>query len=112
MPFGHYHLRMVGIVHLQSAGMSEFANHPEFFNEPVLLSKAEREYPLMVVKEFFADYRLSEIRQIREDIQEICLTTDRPPFSDPQKRADYLLFEKNLMILLEASFLLASAKKE
>lgn len=92
--------------------MSEFANHPDFFNEAVLLSKAERDNPLKVLREFFADYRLSELRQIREDIQEICLTTDRPPFSDPQKRADYLLFEKNLMVLLEAAFLLASAKKE
>jgi hypothetical protein len=92
--------------------MSEFLNHPAFFNEPVLLSQTERNDPRKVLREFFADYRLSEFRQIREDIQEICLTTDRPPFSDPQKRADYLLFEKNLMILVEAAFLLASAKED
>lgn len=87
--------------------MSEFLNHPDFFNEPVLLSETERNDPFKVFREFFADYRLSELRQMREDIQEICLTTDRPPFSDPQRRADYLLYERNLIVLLEAAFLLA-----
>ena len=92
--------------------MSEFLNHPDFFDEPVLLSKAEKNDPLMVLREFFADYRLSELRQIQEEIQEICLTTDRPPFFDPQRRADYLLYERNLIGLLEAAFMLAKRQSE
>ena len=86
--------------------MSEFLNHPDFFNEPVLLSEAERNDPIKVLRDFFADYRLSELRQLLGDIQEICLTTDQPPFSDPQRRADYLLYERNLVGLLEAAFVL------
>lgn len=90
--------------------MSEYINHAAFFNEPVLLSDTQRKDPLQVLRDFFVDYHLSEVRQYREDIQEICLTTDRPPFSDPERRADYLLFEKKLVILLEAAFLLSSPK--
>jgi hypothetical protein len=92
--------------------MSEFINHPESFNEPVLLSKAEIDNPLKVLHEFFADYRLSELRQIQEEIQDICLTTDRPPFSDPQRRADHLLYQRNLIGLLEAAFILAQRQSE
>ena len=86
--------------------MSEFFNHPDFFNKPVLLSEAERDDPLKVLRQFFADYRLSELRQILQDMQGICMTTDQPPFSDPQRRADYLLYERNLVGLLEAAFIL------
>jgi hypothetical protein len=92
--------------------MSEFLNHPEFFNDAVMLSEVERSDPIRTLREFFADYRLSELRQFLNDIQEICLTTDRPPFADPQRRADYMLYQRNLMILLEAAFILASTKPE
>ena len=92
--------------------MSKFINHPNVFNEPVLLSQAERNNPLTVLRDFFTDYHLSELWQMREDIQEVCLTTDRPPFADPERRADYLLFEKNLATLLEAAYLLASVTKD
>ena len=87
--------------------MSEFLNHPEFFNEPVSLSESERCNPIKVFQEFFADYRLSELRQILDSVREICLTTDRPPFNDPEQRGNYLLFEKNLIKVWEATWILA-----
>jgi hypothetical protein len=59
-----------------------------------------------VPREFFTDYRLSEPRLILQDMQGICITTDQPPFSDPQRRTDYLLYERNLVGLLEAAFIL------
>jgi hypothetical protein len=86
--------------------MSEYLNNYKFFNEPISLSEAERSTPLKVLQEFFADYNLSELRHILAEIKEVCLTTDRPPFSEPGRRADYLCYEKGLIGLLEAAFLL------
>ena len=90
--------------------MSEFLNHSQFFNEAVLLNEAQRKDPVSVFREFFVDYRLSDIRHMLDEIQEVCLTTDHPPFGDPTRRSDNLLFERNLTIVLEAAFILANVK--
>lgn len=90
--------------------MSEFLNHPDFFNQPVLLSKNERKHPLLVLREFFDDYRLSELRHICEEIEEICLTTDHPSFSASEQRANFMLYERRLITLFEAAFVLAKAE--
>jgi hypothetical protein len=87
--------------------MSEFLNHPDFFDKPVFLSETESHAPLTVLEEFFSDYSLSELRQILDDIRQVCLTTDQPPFSEPDRRADYLQYERHMISLLEAAFILA-----
>lgn len=92
--------------------MSEFLNHPEFFNQPVCLTRDEIEYPIKVINHFFIDYKLSELRSINDDIEEVCLTTDAPPFDDGDERSKFLLYQYNLIRLLEAVFVLAEIKSQ
>ncbi len=87
--------------------MSHFINHPTFFDQPISLKPEQQLDPIQLFRDFFGDYRLSEIRQIQEDIKCQCLTTDQPPFSEPEDRANHLLYQERLMGLLEAASILA-----
>jgi hypothetical protein len=86
--------------------MSQFQLNREFYDKPIQLTESEKANPLKVVEDFFSDYRLSDLRQIQEEIQEICLTTDLPPFSEPESRSDLILYNRKLIALLEAAALL------
>ena len=92
--------------------MSEFLNHPEFYNRPVSLTQDEIEFPIKVINQFFSDYNLSELRAIHDDIEEVCLTTDAPPFADGDQRSNFLLYQHNLIRLFEAVFVLAEIKSQ
>jgi hypothetical protein len=92
--------------------MSEFFNHSEFFNQPVCLTRDEIEFPIKVINQFFSDYSLSEVRAIHGDIEEVCLTSDAPPFSDGDLRANFLLYQNNLIRFFEAVFVLAEIKAQ
>jgi hypothetical protein len=87
--------------------MSPFQLHPEFYNLPVLLSEEQREKPAIVLDDFFADYNLSEVREILNDSAEVCLTSDIHPYEAGEKRADFMHFQQKLERLLEAAFLIA-----
>lgn len=90
--------------------MSDFLNHPEFYNQSVCLSQDELDFPIKVIRQFFYDYSLSDIRTIHDEIEEVCLTTDAPPFAHGSQRADFLYYLNNLIRVLEAAFVLAEIK--
>lgn len=86
--------------------MSPFHNHSNFYNQPILLSKDYTKDPAAFLERFFGDYSLSELRAWLAEVSETCLTTDTPPFDESGKRADLLLFLKNVEYLYEAAYLL------
>jgi len=90
--------------------MSLFREHFEFYNQPILLPEEYQKNPVTFLERFFSDYHLCDLREILEDILETCLTTDNPPFNDPEKRADIILLHKNVMCLFETAFLLKGSK--
>ena len=87
--------------------MSHYLNHPDFYNKPVCLSEGQILDPIQVLRDFFTDYNLSELRQINEDIKEHCLTTDRITFLESEHRENHLLYHQKLIELLEAASILA-----
>jgi len=89
--------------------MSPFHNHPNFYNQPVLLSKENQKDPTAFLERFFGDYNLCELRAWLAEISETCLTTDTAPFDDAAKRADLILFFKNIECLFEAALILKMA---
>ena|SRR6185312_10642042 len=92
--------------------MSAFLNHPEFYNHPVCLTDDEIKFPITVIDRFFTDYHLSDIRTIHDEIEEVCLTTDAPPFANGRQRSDFLFYLNNLIRLVEAAFLVAELKSQ
>jgi hypothetical protein len=90
--------------------MSHFQQHKEFFNKPIYLSEEEKKAPLDVIKEFFADFSLSEIREIHEQIDQACLATDNHPFDEPEERDQLMYFRRKEEKALEAALQLLEQK--
>jgi hypothetical protein len=67
------------------------------------LSKEQISDPNLTIKDFFATYRLSELRKIQDDIQKVCLTSEDAAFSDPKGRSNLLRYNDKLICLLEAA---------
>jgi len=87
--------------------MSFFEQNRSFFNNPICLSPDEMSNPVIVFDDFFTDYNLSELRQILANIDEACLTSDCSVFEEAWKRADYICFQKKLILVFEAAYILA-----
>jgi len=90
--------------------MSHFQQHREFFNKPIYLSEEEKKAPLDVIKEFFADFSLSEVREIHEQIDQACLATDSHPFDEPEERDQLMYFRRKEEKALEAALQLLEQK--
>jgi hypothetical protein len=87
--------------------MSQYLNHPEFFNKPIRLTQDETNNPLGVVSRFFDDYSLGEIRAHNQQMDYVCLSTDSPPFQEPTERDRLLCYRNDEERALEAAFLLS-----
>ena len=91
--------------------MSHFQQHQEFYDKPIRLSEEEQNDPLKVIDEFFTDYTLSEIREINHDVDRVCLSSDAPPFHDPEERDLLISFREGEEKVLEAASILVESKK-
>lgn len=87
--------------------MSPFQLQSEFYNLPIRLSAEQLDNPASVLKDFFTDYNLSEVREILNINAEVCLTSDIHPYEAGERRADFMHFQQKLELLLEAAFLMA-----
>src|ERR1700761_9478774 len=83
--------------------MSRFTDHPELYDKPICLSEAAKCDPMLTIREFFAEYRLSSLREIQDQIQRTCLTTEGPAFDGPEGRSTLLRYSDKLIVLLEAA---------
>jgi hypothetical protein len=91
--------------------MSHFQQHQEFYDKPIKLSAEEKNDPLKVIDEFFTDYNLSEIRKINHDVDRVCLSSDTPPFQDPEERDLLISYRESEEKVLEAASLLLENQK-
>jgi hypothetical protein len=91
--------------------MSHFQKHQEFYDKPILLSEEEKKDPLKVIEEFFTDYNLSEIREINYDVDRVCLSSDSPPFHDPEERDLLISYRESEEKVLEAARVLLENQK-
>jgi hypothetical protein len=83
--------------------MSRFTDHPDVYDQLICLSNEQMSDPTLTIRDFFATYRLSELRKIQDDIQKICLTSEDAAFSKPEGRSHLLRYNDKLICLLEAA---------
>ena len=86
--------------------MKHYNQHPQFYDKPVCLSEEDKAAPQEVIRNFFQDYKLSELRQSLHDIKEVGMTCDLYPYDSGESRATLLLFCDRVEELLEAAFLI------
>lgn len=84
--------------------MYRFMDHPDFYNKPIRLNANVE--PLKVISCFFADFSLSELRDILWNWFEAAITTDNDQYSEPEERATLLHQYRRLEELIEAAFTL------
>jgi len=91
--------------------MFPFLIQPKLYDQPIWLSKEEKEAPLLVIKRFFEDYKLNELRCYLWQMVETCLTSENTQFAEPVKRADLLHYCQSLEKVLEAAHAMAEERK-
>jgi hypothetical protein len=73
------------------------------YDQLICLSEQEKLAPMEVVKDFFAYYRLSELRNIQDQIQKVCLTSEDGAFTQAKSRSSLIAYNEKLIRLLEAA---------
>jgi ribosome biogenesis protein Nip4 len=82
--------------------MQPFDLHPEFYNQPIWLSEEEKKDPLSVMREFFGDVKLGEVRQHIVNLLEVALASDNSIYADARERDAVMCFVKQLEKAIEA----------
>src|SRR5579859_5060118 len=91
--------------------MSISLSQPEQYNLPCRLTPEQINNPYQVLEDFYCDHSLGDIRKLFSEIGEACLTSNKWPFNDGEKRADLLYYYKKIETLLEAAYVIADTRK-
>lgn len=84
--------------------MQPYDLHPEFYNHPIWLTEEEKLKPIIVIKQFFVDVRLIEVRENLAKMLEVCMTTSNSLYNEAQERDVALYFWKQFEKLAEAVY--------
>jgi len=86
--------------------MQPFDLNPEFYNYPIWLSEEEKQDPVNVIKQFFEDVKLIEVRQYLSNMLEACLASPNSLYDDCKERDTILCFCKQLEKMVDAAHVL------
>lgn len=86
--------------------MSQSDNNPEPGNRPLKLSAEQMDKPISVLRNFFQDAHLPEIRETLWKLVESVLSMKNAGFDDAEERSHLLWFYRELETMIEAAFLL------
>lgn len=88
--------------------MHNFELHPEFYNQPILLTEEEKKDPSTVIKQFFEDVKLVEARMHLHNLLEVALTRPNTIYDDASERDKVLCFIKDFEKVIEAGCVLVN----
>lgn len=80
--------------------------HPEFYNQPILLTEEEKQDPLSVIREFFDDVKLIEVRIHLYNLLKVALTLPNTIYEEASERDTVSCFIKQLETMVEAANML------
>jgi len=87
--------------------MTPFTLHPEFYDRPIRLDATEQKYPLTVLREFFDECPLGQVRQTLWQMVETALQADHTLYDKAPDRHHLLWFYRSAEAVLEAGWLLS-----
>ncbi len=90
--------------------MGYYAQHKDFYNQPIRLDNQQLEEPFDVIQSFCGAYQLHEIRQHLWDFLETAVITENFAFDEADKRNSIFLFYQQLEEALEALYIINSIK--
>lgn len=86
--------------------MQPFDLHPEFYNKPILLTEEELANPMIVVRQFFDDYHLIEVRKHLHCLLKVAITCNNDLYAEASERDAIVCFCERVEKLAEALKLL------
>lgn len=92
--------------------MKSTNNHPQWFNQPLRLSKEEKHNPHMVIDDFFDCYHLKDVRQILWRWLVTVISSSLSISSEPLERGNHFYFYEKLEQLVEAALVMKRRMKK
>jgi len=86
--------------------MNYFQTHPGFYDEPIRLSEEEKGEPLEILRSFFQNCPLSQIRRLLWQMVETSLAVPYSVFDKASERQTLLWFYREVETVLEAGLLI------
>jgi hypothetical protein len=86
--------------------MKTYNKHPQWYNQPLRLTKEQKHDPLPVLDDFFECYHLNEVRQTLWEWLTEVLSSHRSISDEGQTRNDHLYFYEKIEGIIEVAFVL------
>lgn len=86
--------------------MRTLNKHPDWYNQPLRLSKEELVDPRIIIENFFETYHLEEIREILWDWLVEVISSERSISLEAKQRNDHMYFYEKIELLVEAAFVI------
>jgi hypothetical protein len=86
--------------------MKTFNKHPQWYNQPLRLSEANKQNPVEVLDDFFQCYHLNETREIIWNWLVEVNSSPHGVSQDHHERNNHFFFYKKIEELIEAAFIL------
>ncbi|WP_205514318.1 hypothetical protein [Longitalea arenae] len=80
--------------------------HPQWYNQPLRLSKEQKKDPLPVLDDFFQCYHLNEVRQTLWEWLTDILSSQRSISIEPLDRNNHIYFYEKLEGIVEAAYVI------
>jgi len=92
--------------------MQHFRQHIAFYNQPIRLTEEQQQEPIIVIREFFQNFHLVEIRQKLWNWFETAITTEYGLFEEATDRSGLMQFYSQLEELVEAAYLIDQQQRK
>lgn len=83
-----------------------YNNHPQWYNQPIRLTKDQKRDPLPVLDDFFECYHLNEVRQTLWEWLTEVLSSQRSLAIEPLDRNNYIYFYEKIEGIIEVAFVI------
>jgi hypothetical protein len=83
-----------------------YNKHPQWYNQPLRLTKEQKQDPLQILNEFFQCYHLNETRQILWEWLTEVVSSSRSISIEGLDRNNHLYFYEKVEEVIEAAFVL------
>lgn len=80
--------------------------HPQWYNQPLRLTKEQKTNPVLIFDEFFQCYHLNETRQLLWEWLTEVVTSSRSISGDSHERENHMFFYEKMEELIEAAFII------
>lgn len=80
--------------------------HPQLCNQPLRLTEEQRQNPLLVIKDFFECYHLSDFRGIIWNWMVEVITSEGSISIEALERSNHIYFYEKIELLVEACYII------